>query len=114
MTTITMPAVTTGNPNSIICRQAIRDSEYERIVAQASGNRRDGTQSQLLRKVRAPYIKCHPEWSSRFGKRSGYGVEEPTLSEAGETPIPPGRKSVGQPPESFSVARRAFLWCNVF
>src|SRR5260370_11211182 len=86
MTTITMPTVTTGNPNSIICLQAIRDSEYERIVAQASGNRRDGTQSQLLRKVRAPYIKCHPEWSSRFGKRSGYGGEAPTLERSRRNP----------------------------
>jgi hypothetical protein len=35
------------------------------------------------------HIKCHPERSSRFAKRSSYVVEEPALSEAEGTPIRP-------------------------
>jgi hypothetical protein len=37
----------------------------------------DDMPAQLLRNMRAPNIKCHPERSSRFAKRSSYAVEGP-------------------------------------
>jgi len=39
--------------------------------------------------VHPAHIKCHPERSSRFAKRSSYVVEEPALSEAEGTPTRP-------------------------
>ena len=39
--------------------------------------------------MKCPNMKCHPERSSRFAKRSSYVVEEPALSEAEGTPTSP-------------------------